>query len=224
MAFRIFSASSPGTHGRHSRRSSPRTRIFRCLAQPEQQDPRAYASSITHPQSGQGHKPQSPSTIVRNLTLSLSEVSAQNSEQPQSFWGLPHTLQVDSFSMGMETPEAGTRAKLSMGRVGMPYTYDRRASHNVEMLAKGSIITFRVGGAELHVRANGPDFKVISVEAPTAMRGQGVGKALYRAMFTEAQRQGKGAISDLTVEEPAARVWESLKREGFPIEKNPKPR
>lgn len=103
----------------------------------------------------------------------------------------------------------------------MSYTYDRRASHTVEMTQKGNLTTFRVGGAELHTREAGSYFKIISVDSPQAMRGQGVGKALYRALFTEAQRQGKEVISDLTVEEPAARVWESMKREGFPIEKHP---
>jgi GNAT superfamily N-acetyltransferase len=104
----------------------------------------------------------------------------------------------------------------------MAYTYDRRTAHTVEVIPKGKVITFRVGGAELHVRHAGPDLKVISVDSPEDMRGQGVGKALYRALFTEAQRLGMGVVSDLTVEEPAARVWESMKREGFPIEKHPK--
>jgi len=105
----------------------------------------------------------------------------------------------------------------------MVYDYDfqDRTAHDVKMTPKGSIYTFRVGGAELHARLTGSDFKVISVDSPEAVRGQGVGKAMYRALFEEAERQGKGVISDLTVEEPAARVWESLKREGFPIQKHP---
>lgn len=103
------------------------------------------------------------------------------------------------------------------------YDYERTAfTHDVQLTTRGNVLLFRVGGAELSAQVAGSDLRVIMVEAPVQMRGQGVGKALYRALFQEAQRMGKGVVSDATVEEPAARVWESLKREGYPIVKHPK--
>lgn len=107
----------------------------------------------------------------------------------------------------------------------MTYDYDRRAfSHDVQVTTRGNVLLFRVGAAELSAQVGASDLEVIGVDSPENMRGQGVGKALYRALFQEAQKMGRGVISDVTVEEPAARVWESLKREGYPIVKHPNAR
>lgn len=102
-------------------------------------------------------------------------------------------------------------------------TYDyRAASRPVTMTEKGSVVTFSIGAARVHTKIVGQNFQVIDADSPVEMRGQGIGKDLYRALFQEAARQGKGVVSDFTVEDPAAHVWEAMKREGFPVHKHPK--
>ena len=58
------------------------------------------------------------------------------------------------------------------------------------------------------------------VAVKQGMKGQGIGKGLYAKLIDEAK--GRKIVSDSSVSPEAARVWESLRKEGRDIYKNPK--
>ncbi|QDP63214.1 MAG: hypothetical protein Unbinned1520contig1002_12 [Prokaryotic dsDNA virus sp.] len=69
---------------------------------------------------------------------------------------------------------------------------------------------------------NGDDFTIGGVTIKdTLKRGKGEGRGLYLSAIDEAKKRGaKNFISDESVTPEAARVWESLKKDGFPVVKN----
>ena len=89
--------------------------------------------------------------------------------------------------------------------------YNQRGNYIFSRLKNGQI-----GGAlknnELHINY---------AEVPEEFRNKGYGKAMYRALIDHAHDMGYKVFSDSTVEMPAVRVYESLKKEGYDVQKLP---
>ena len=60
-------------------------------------------------------------------------------------------------------------------------------------------------------------FKISSSEVAPSMRGKGEGQKLYRELIDDALAKGEKVTSDSTVEMPAVRVYEALKRKGYNV-------
>jgi hypothetical protein len=75
----------------------------------------------------------------------------------------------------------------------------------------------KIGG-----RIEGESFALgMSIIKDTTKRGTGEGKALYLSAINEAKKRNlKEIVSDESVTPEAARVWESLKNDGFPVVRN----
>lgn len=54
-----------------------------------------------------------------------------------------------------------------------------------------------------------------------ADRGKGIGKEMYQGLFDYAKGNGKKIVSGKTVENPAARIWQKMKRDGYPVKSDP---
>lgn len=54
-----------------------------------------------------------------------------------------------------------------------------------------------------------------------ADRGKGYGVAMYEKLIDYARQNGLKLTSDLTVEPPAARVYDALERRGYPVQRHP---
>lgn len=65
-------------------------------------------------------------------------------------------------------------------------------------------------------------FKISSAQVDPAMRGKGEGQKLYRELIDDALSKGERVISDSTVEMPAVRVYEALKRKGYNVNDLPR--
>lgn len=54
-----------------------------------------------------------------------------------------------------------------------------------------------------------------------ANRGKGHGVGMYESLLDYARQNNLGVTSDMTVEAPAVRIYEALKRRGYDVERNP---
>lgn len=61
--------------------------------------------------------------------------------------------------------------------------------------------------------------RITNAEVIESERGKGYGIALYQSLIDEAHRRGLAVTSDVTVEGPAARVYDALARRGYQVEK-----
>jgi len=109
-------------------------------------------------------------------------------------------------------PVVGKAAKKAIEKLPVKITmFPRGNSINIES-ENGRIM----GGIE------GGDFVIggASIKDPSK-RGKGEGKGLYLAAIDEAKKRNlKKLVSDESVTPDAARVWESLKKDGFPVVKH----
>lgn len=74
------------------------------------------------------------------------------------------------------------------------------------------IVAGSVKGDSLHIG---------SAEVISQKQGQGYGTQLYKSLVDHAFKKGLSVSSDETVEEPAARVYNSLKKLGYKVTQNP---
>ena len=65
-------------------------------------------------------------------------------------------------------------------------------------------------------------FRISTAQIDEAQRGKGEGLALYRELVDDALARGEKVTSDKTVEIPAARVYEALKRRGYNVKDLPR--
>ena len=63
--------------------------------------------------------------------------------------------------------------------------------------------------------------RITNADVIESERGKGYGVALYQSLIDEAHRRGLAVTSDVTVEGPAARVYDALARRGYQVEKAP---
>ncbi|MBI1684465.1 GNAT family N-acetyltransferase [Caulobacter hibisci] len=63
--------------------------------------------------------------------------------------------------------------------------------------------------------------RIERAELPAAARGRGLGVRLYQQAITEARTRGVDLVSDQEVSADAQRVWASLERRGYAVERNP---
>lgn len=84
---------------------------------------------------------------------------------------------------------------------------------------KGNLVTVSLGGGKLHATKRGSVLTIVSSEAETRGRGQGI--KMYSALMHYAAERGLTIHSDVTVEDGAVHVWQALQRRGFPIRQNP---
>lgn len=63
--------------------------------------------------------------------------------------------------------------------------------------------------------------KINHADLPEELRGKGYGKEMYKTLIDHAHDLGYEVYSDATVEKPAARVYESLKKHGYDVERLP---
>ena len=85
----------------------------------------------------------------------------------------------------------------------------------------GAYKDHQVRGMGVERRPGTDQWQVNQVAVPEGMTGKGLGKAIYKAAAEEAARRGGRLVSDSDVSDSAAKVWESLSRDGWTIEKNP---
>lgn len=109
-----------------------------------------------------------------------------------------------------ETKSAYDQAKLS--KQEQPSIIYNKNNNYVFSRFKSGQIGGAIKNGELHINY---------AELPEEMRGQGHGKAMYRALIDHAHDMGYRVFSDSTVEMPAVRVYESLKKEGYDVQKLP---
>lgn len=76
-------------------------------------------------------------------------------------------------------------------------------------------------GSLMMSRSDGGAFQVRESEVSVEQRGKGIGKSLYKAAMAYARRRKVDLTSDLALSESANGVWESLKREGYPVQRQP---
>lgn len=76
-------------------------------------------------------------------------------------------------------------------------------------------------GEILYADTNGEVFISTSALDPS-LRGQGVGKQMYKTIIDKALAEGKVVRSDIEVSEEASRVYDSLAREGYTVERSPR--
>lgn len=75
----------------------------------------------------------------------------------------------------------------------------------------GTVTAYDIGNA----------FQVKRADVDAGKRGKGVGTSMYKELFAQAEAQGKTVVSDVTVSESAAKVYNRLEREGYKIKRNP---
>jgi HK97 family phage portal protein len=73
-----------------------------------------------------------------------------------------------------------------------------------------------VGG---HVKSGALHISVAQLDK--GKQGKGIGKQMYKRLIDEAHAQGLDVYSDTTVEMPAVRVYQSLKKDGYEVITNP---
>lgn len=84
------------------------------------------------------------------------------------------------------------------------------------------VLTVKSGSVGvLNLKHKGDSLKVFNTEVDEKERGKGIGVAMYLQAVDYAKENRLRMVSDATVEEGAVRVWESLKKRGFPVEKSP---
>jgi GNAT superfamily N-acetyltransferase len=71
-----------------------------------------------------------------------------------------------------------------------------------------------VGG---HIKDN--ILRITTAEVDEASRGKGIGTALYKKLIDDALSKGLKVTSDFTVEAPAVKVYDSLKKQGYDVKR-----
>jgi hypothetical protein len=88
------------------------------------------------------------------------------------------------------------------------------AEHNGWMSATvdGGLVGGHIRDGALHISSS---------ELAPSLRGAGIGTAMYRALVDEAHARGLRVFSDATVSGDAVRVYDSLKRRGYDVQRTP---
>lgn len=71
-----------------------------------------------------------------------------------------------------------------------------------------------VGG---HIKDN--TLRITTAEVDEASRGKGIGTALYKKLIDDALSKGLKVTSDFTVEAPAVKVYDSLRKQGYDVKR-----
>lgn len=117
------------------------------------------------------------------------------------------TVNESMIRAAREIPIANTNQSLPIDVTVNKRTGDIKIeSENGKVLGSVNGDSFVIGGANIKDKTK---------------RGKGEGKKLYLATIDEAKKRNlKNLVSDESVTPDAARVWESLKKEGLPVVKN----
>ena len=84
----------------------------------------------------------------------------------------------------------------------------------------GDFLSAKVDGGQVGGNVRNGELRISFAELDPALRGRGLGVEMYAALIDEAHARGLRVVSDFTVETPAARVYEALRRSGFEVTRN----
>lgn len=88
----------------------------------------------------------------------------------------------------------------------------------------GSTVTLNHGGKG-HIKMTDQGDNTLAIDDAYVFnpedRGKGIGKEMYSGLFDYAKSNGKKIVSGKTVENPAAKIWQKMKRDGYPVKIDP---
>lgn len=99
----------------------------------------------------------------------------------------------------------------------------KRAASTPRVSEDGKVTTYRSEGNDTYVTTTrrGADIKVGIASGAKAERGKGIARGIYEDIVAAAAKDGGALVSDFTVSDDAARVYDSLARRGYNVERNP---
>lgn len=137
-------------------------------------------------------------------------------------------------AMTPEAQQAALRAAVGQAIEGRPINVEAIVMAGEEQQARSvaieqkpqadgsTFLTARTDEGLVGARLQGAELRIVTADIPNAQfRGQGRGVAMYEALAAAANERGARLVSDQTVEAPAVRVYESLERRGYDVQRNP---